>query len=74
GSERAFVSDLSPPGLRGSALGLYSGALGLAAIASSLLAGAVWQWWGPEATFFLGAGAAGTAAVGMVVWRKREER
>jgi MFS family permease len=74
GSERAFVSDLSPPGLRGSALGLYSGALGLAAIASSLLAGAFWQWWGPEATFFLGAGAAGTAAVGMMVWRKREER
>jgi len=71
GSERAFVSDLSPPGLRGSALGLYSGALGLAAIASSLLAGAVWQWWGPEATFFLGAGTAGTAAVGMMVWRKR---
>ncbi|MDD1733318.1 MAG: MFS transporter [Methanothrix sp.] len=71
GSERAFVSDLSPPGLRGSALGLYSGALGLAAIASSLLAGAVWQWWGPEATFFLGAGAAGMAAVGMMVWRKR---
>ena len=74
GSERALVSDLSPAGLRGSALGLYSGALGLAAIASSLLAGAVWQWWGPEATFFLGAGAAGTAAVGMMVWRKREER
>lgn len=71
GSERAFVSDLSPPGLRGSALGLYSGAVGLAAIASSLLAGAVWQWWGPEATFFLGAGAAGMAAVGMMVWRKR---
>jgi MFS family permease len=74
GSERAFVSDLSPASLRGSALGLYSGALGLAAIASSLLAGAFWQWWGPEATFFLGAGAAGTAAVGMMVWREREER
>jgi len=74
GSERALVSDLSPAGLRGSALGLYSGAVGLAAIASSLLAGAIWQWWGPEATFLLGAGAAGMAAVGMVVWRKREER
>ncbi|MGB7572041.1 MAG: MFS transporter [Methanothrix sp.] len=71
GSERAFVSDLSPASLRGSALGLYSGALGLAAIASSLLAGAFWQWWGPEATFLLGAGAAGMAAVGMMVWRKR---
>jgi len=71
GSERAFVSDLSPPGLRGSALGLYSGTLGLAAIASSLLAGAIWELWGPEATFIFGAGAAGLAAVGLMGWRER---
>ena len=71
GSERAFVSDLSPPGLRGIALGLYSGALGLAAIASSLLAGAVWELWGQQATFIFGAGAAGMAAVGLMMWRER---
>jgi MFS family permease len=71
GSERAFVSDLSPPGLRGSALGLYSGALGLTAIASSLLAGATWERWGAQATFVFGAGAAGMAAVGLMAWRKR---
>ena len=70
GSERAFVSDLSPPGLRGSALGLYSGALGLAAIASSLLAGAIWELWGQQATFIFGAGAAGLAAVGLMMWRE----
>jgi len=71
GSERAFVSDLSPSGLRGSALGLYSGALGLTAIASSLLAGAIWELWGQQATFIFGAGAAGLAAVGLMVWRER---
>ncbi len=71
GSERAFVSDLSPAGLRGSALGLYSGALGLAAIASSLLAGAIWELWGQQATFIFGAGAAGMAAVGLMMWRER---
>ncbi|MGV8127242.1 MAG: MFS transporter [Methanothrix sp.] len=71
GSERAFVSDLSPLGLRGSALGLYSGALGLAAIASSLLAGAIWELWGQQATFIFGAGAAGLAAVGLMMWRER---
>lgn len=71
GSERAFVSDLSPPGLRGSALGLYSGALGLAAIASSLLAGAIWELWGQQATFIFGAGAAGLAALGLMAWRER---
>ncbi len=71
GSERAFVSDLSPLGLRGSALGLYSGALGLAAIASSLLAGAIWELWGPQATFIFAAGATGLAAVGLMMWRER---
>lgn len=71
GSERAFVSDLSPPGLRGSALGLYSGVLGLAAIASSLLAGAIWELWGQQATFIFGAAAAGLAALGLMRWRER---
>ncbi len=71
GSERAFVSDLSPVSLRGSALGIYSGALGLAAIASSLLAGAIWELWGQQAKFVFGAGAAGMAAVGLMVWRER---
>ena len=71
GSERAFVSDLSPVSLRGSALGIYSGALGLTAIASSLLAGAIWELWGQQATFVFGAGAAGMAAVGLMVWRER---
>ncbi|MGV8175134.1 MAG: MFS transporter [Methanothrix sp.] len=71
GSERAFVSDLSPEGLRGSALGLYSGALGLAAIASSLLAGAIWELYSPQAAFLFGAGAAGLAAVRLVIWGKK---
>ncbi len=72
GSERAFVSDLSPAGLRGSALGLYSGALGLTAIASSLMAGAIWELLGPQATFIFGAVAAGLAAVGLMAWRIKE--
>jgi MFS family permease len=73
GSERAYVSDLSPAGMRGSALGIYSGLLGFAAIASSLLAGAIWQWWGAQATFLLGAGAAGLAAAGMIMWKDKGE-
>jgi MFS family permease len=73
GSERAYVSDLSPAVLRGSSLGLYYGAIGLAAILSSLLAGALWAWWGAEATFIFGAGAAALAAVGLVRGMKRTE-
>ena len=67
GSERAFVSDLSAGHLRGSALGIYSGAQGVAAIFSSLIAGALWELWGAEATFLFGAVAAGLAAVGLLL-------
>jgi MFS family permease len=71
GSERAFVSDLSGAGHRGSALGIYSGAQGLAAIASSLVAGALWAWQGAAATFLFGAAAAGLAAVGLMWGMKK---
>ncbi|MDD4651929.1 MAG: MFS transporter [Methanothrix sp.] len=70
GSERAFVSDLSPVELRGSSLGIYYGATGVAAIVSSLVAGALWSWWGAEATFIFGAVAAALAAVGLMAMKK----
>jgi MFS family permease len=72
GSERAYVSDLSPGILRGSSLGLYYGAIGMAAILSSLAAGALWTWWGAEATFIFGAGAAALAAVGLLGMKRTE--
>lgn len=73
GSERAYVSDLSPVSLRGSSLGIYYGAIGVAAILSSLLAGALWSWWGAEAAFLFGAGAAGLAALGLMTRMKRTD-
>jgi MFS family permease len=72
GSERAYVSDLCPGILRGSSLGIYYGAIGIAAIISSLAAGALWAWWGAEATFIFGAGAAALAAVGLLEMKKTE--
>ncbi|OPY51741.1 MAG: multidrug resistance protein MdtH [Methanosaeta sp. PtaU1.Bin112] len=74
GSERAFVSDLSSASLRGSSLGIYYGATGVAAIASSLVAGALWSWWGAEATFLFGAGAAALAAVGLMWGMKWQDK
>jgi len=71
GSERAYVSDLSGEGHRGSALGIYSGAQGMATIASSLVAGALWAWQGAAATFLFGAAAAGLAAVGLMWGMKK---
>jgi len=67
GSERAYISDLCPAGLRASSLGIYYGAVGVASIISSLLAGALWSIWGPEASFLYGAAAASLAAIGLMV-------
>jgi len=72
GSERAYVSDLSSVSLRGSSLGLYYGAIGVSAIFSSVLAGALWAWWGAEATFLFGAGAAMLAAIALLGMKKRQ--
>jgi MFS family permease len=66
GSERAFVSDLSPEELRGSSLGIYYAVIGVAAILSSLAAGAIWASWGAQATFLFGAVAAALSALGLM--------
>ncbi|MDD4447286.1 MAG: MFS transporter [Methanothrix sp.] len=72
GSERAYVSDLCSVSLRGSSLGLYYGAIGVSAIISSILAGALWAWWGAEATFLFGAGAAMLAAIALLGMQKSQ--
>jgi MFS family permease len=56
--ERAWVVDLAPASRRGAALGLYHGAVGLAALPASVLFGLLWQRFGAPAAFFVGAGAA----------------
>lgn len=61
--ERAWVADLVPPHLRGTAFGLYHGVIGLAALPASLLFGLLWQRFGAPAAFFTGAGLALAATV-----------
>ena len=69
GVAKAFVADLVPPPLRGTAYGVFHTAVGLSALPASLLAGIVWggigQWagWGPSAPFYLGAGLAFLASL-----------
>ena len=69
GAAKAFVADLVPAEARGSAYGLFSAAIGLAALPASVLAGLLWQgigtWpgFGPSAPFLFGAGMAMLAAV-----------
>ena len=61
--ERAWVVDLAPAARRGAALGLYHGAVGLAALPASVLFGLLWEWFGAPIAFAAGAGAALVATI-----------
>ncbi len=50
-----LVADTTAPQFRGTAYGLFNLAAGLALLAASLAAGALWQLLGPRATFLAGA-------------------
>lgn len=75
GTAKAFVADLVPAELRGSAYGTYNAVLGLLDFPASVIAGVLWQGvggWdglGAPAPFFFGAALALLAAVLMMVWR-----
>ncbi|MFC2122644.1 MFS transporter [Bacteroidota bacterium] len=65
GVARAFVADLVAPEKRGTAYGLYHGVIGLSLLAASVIAGFLWEAISPAAPFFLGAGMALTAMLGL---------
>jgi MFS family permease len=62
-AERAWVADLAAAGLRGTALGAYHAAVGLAALPASLVFGLLWSRFGAPAAFLTGAGLALAAAL-----------
>jgi MFS family permease len=67
----AMVGVAAPQAMRGSAFGLFNLMIGVATIASSSLAGFLWQALGPSATFEAGAAfsvAAGLATLGLSPW------
>jgi len=61
----ALVADTAPASIRGSAFGVLNLVLGVAMFASSVLAGWLWEHWGPSASFFSGAVLVGLA---LLVW------
>lgn len=64
GASTAFVADLVPAAeRRGTAFGLYNAAIGVAAFPASLMAGWLWQSFGPGVPFLVGGGLALIAAV-----------
>ncbi|MDP4286963.1 MAG: MFS transporter [Bacteroidota bacterium] len=63
GVEKAFVADLVAPEERGAAYGIYNGAVGIAALPASLIAGILWQLISPAAPFLFGGAIAVIATI-----------
>lgn len=72
--EKAWVADLAPERLRGTAYGLFHGAVGIAALPASLLFGTLWQLCGASTAFATGAALAGAAAFLLLVTGRRRAR
>jgi MFS family permease len=66
----ALVADTAPEDLRGTAFGLFNLVTGGALLIASVLAGWLWQAFGPTATFFAGAAFSGFAALIMTMRMK----
>jgi MFS family permease len=67
GASSALIADLVPQHLRGTAYGIFNGALGVAAFPASLIAGILWDWYGPAAPFLFGSGVSLLAIIGLFV-------
>lgn len=63
-----LVADTAPPELRGTAYGMFNLVIGLALLAASVLAGALWDMAGPQATFQAGALFALLSLIGFVLF------
>jgi MFS family permease len=74
GVSRAFVADLVPAEARGTAFGWYYGVLSMALLPASLIAGWMWTAVSPASTFYLGAGLAFLAAMGVWLLVKEDRR
>ncbi len=66
-----LVADTAPPELRGTAYGVLNLFGGVALLAASVLAGALWDRIGPSGTFLAGAGFTAISLMGLAVARRR---
>ncbi len=64
-----LVADASPPELRGTAFGFFNLLTGFATLAASVIAGALWDGYGPAGTFFAGLVLALLALLGLLAMR-----
>ena len=66
-----LIAEVAPADLRGTAFGMFNLVTGLALLAASVLAGALWDVAGPEATFLAGATFAAVTIAGLLAARGR---
>ena len=67
-----LVADTAPSDLRGTAFGMFNLASGIAMLAASVIAGGLWDAYGPRMTFLAGAAFTAIALVGLlIVWSRK---
>jgi MFS family permease len=66
-----LVADNVPAELRGTAFGMFNLVTGVAMLAASVVAGAIWDVFGPASTFSAGAGWAALALAGLLAIRMK---
>ena len=69
-----LVADTAPPELRGTAYGMFNLLTGLALLAASIIAGALWDAIGPRGTFLAGAVFTAIAVAGLLTVRRPRTR
>lgn len=72
GVEKAWVTDMTPAALRGTAFGIYNAVVGIGALAASLLFGLIWTRVSPHAAFLTGAALALAATLLLYLMFSRE--
>jgi MFS family permease len=74
GAERAFVCDMAPEHIRGTALGTLHTAVGIVSLPSGIIAGLLWENVGSWSAFVYGGSLGLIAAllllIGMLIWPK----
>lgn len=72
GVERAYVAEIAPPALKGTMLGLQSTLAGIALLPASVIAGALWNAFGPAVPFLFGAALSLVSALLLLFFMKKK--
>jgi MFS family permease len=67
----ALVADTAPEDMRGTAFGVFNLASGIALLIASVIAGVLWDVYGPRMTFLVGAGFTAIALLGLLLRQLR---